>query len=324
MKNIVKLTHTETYCLKAHHKIRVISLSDFHFGRKMKIQKIEKVLHLIDTLKPDYIFWLGDNLDTTNVLEHDEKKQEFLNLCKTSGQLAPTMISLADHDRRLQLENEMIEDDQTEFWNQVSNIPNVHVLDNCIYEDEYIYVVGYTLPGYYYHRKYLLPQDSSCEKNRKDEDVNVLLEDMVKHRKLLECSNHKVNELLFHSPLRLDNIEVQKNLQGFDHIYSGHMHEGLTPPVLDELVPKTFGMVSPQRSLFPKNARGVIETQYGSIGIINGGITKIAEGNNVVLQPFNAFFPMHMDIVDIDNNPLYKKNKEKKYIRKSYYTVCKW
>lgn len=309
MENIVKISQIKSYFPGLKGRIRIVTLSDLHFSKKMKITKMESILNLASTMDPDYIFWLGDNLDDTNVLEDYEKREEFLELCKKSGKIATTAISLADHDMRYRIGPHIAEDLQTEFWHEVSSFPNVHVLDNSIYEDERLHIVGYTMPTYYYHGAYPLPKNSISPSDRKDENLYVLVEDIKRNSCLFETENNKINELLFHSPLHLDNGIIQTLLSGFQHIHSGHMHEGLTPPILDELSPKTLGMISPQRTLFPKNAKGIIKSQYGTLCIINGGITKIAESQKAVLQHLNTFFPIHMNVLDIEQGDKVKKYK---------------
>ena len=316
MEKVVKITRTQSYFSEMKGKIRIVSLSDLHFSKKMSFQRLQAIMKLISTLEPNYIFWLGDNLDNTNVLEIAEKREEFLEVIKMSGEIAPTAITLLDHDMRYQLDNGMLEDLQKEFWQEVSDNKNVHVLDNDIYEDDSIRVVGYTMPTYYYHGKYPLPEDSIGSSDRKDEDVWVLIEDMRKKQRLFIPREGKLNELLFHSSIHLRNGIIQSKLKGFHHVHSGHMHEGLTPPIFDELMPRTLGMISPQRTLFPVQARNIFQRNYGTLCIINGGITKIAESQKAALQKLNSIFPIHVDVLDVECD----SHKVKSYTREFSYT----
>lgn len=314
MEHTMKVVHTETYFPLAHGKLRFIGLGDIHFGLKSKVDKTKRVLHLASEMHPNYLLWLGDNLDTTNVIDDSQKREEFISLCKMSGSIAPTMIGLADHDVRYQGEQGIKEDWRPEFWDTVSKLPNVHVLHNCSYDDDTVHITGYTLPTYYYHREYPLPEESACSCDRVDDDTSVLLEDIENHQELLQGKQDKLNVLLLHSPSSIENDEVQQKLSSFQQIYCGHMHEGCTPPILDEIFPKNLGIISPQRTLFPKIARGIYPTKYGSLCILNGGITKIHESASCVLQPLNAFFPMHLNIVDVTS-----EEKAKQYVNKAYY-----
>lgn len=324
MEHIIKVNHVVTPRNNQSSSIRIINISDIHFGKKMKIEKVRRAFQLTERLKPNYICLLGDNLDTTNVIDDATKKMEFFDLLEYSGSIAPTMVSLADHDQRYTKEDGHIEIDyRREFWDGVNELKNVHVLNNFGYEDEQVRFLGYTLPSHHYHGKYDLPFGSVCCTDRKDEDVSVLVEDMIWNEELFESYMHnpkkKFSAVLFHSPQNVMDEEVSYYLSGFDHIYSGHMHEGCMPPILDEIIPDNHGLISPQKTLFPNSSRGVIKTSYGSLCIINGGITKIHESANAVLQPFNAVFPMHIDVVDI----VPMDGKKKIYTKKSYYKYIK-
>lgn len=324
MEHIIKVNHIITPRDGQIKKIRIINIGDIHFGEKMKVQKVKRAFQLAEKLNVDYICLSGDNLDTTNVIDSDPKRLEFLELLEYSGSIAPTMISLADHDQRYRCEDGRVKIDLREgFWKSIGNIPNVHVLNNSSYEDEQARFLGYTLPNYYYHGKYDLPKYSKCSVERLDEDVDVLVEDMDIKSDLFTpyISSNKYSAALFHSPQHIDNDVVAYHLRGFDHIFSGHMHEGCVPPILDEMIPGNRGIISPQRTLFPNNTRGIIKTSYGSLCIISGGITKIHESANAVLQPFNGVFPMHVDVVDVI--PSKEKTKVKDFTRKSYYKYVK-
>ena len=154
MKHIIKVNHLVTPRQGQTKAVRIITISDIHFGKKMKIEKVKRAFQLTESLKPNYICLLGDNLDTTNVVDEPTKKDEFLDILQYSGEIAPTMISLADHDQRYAEDGHIKIDYREDLWKQVNDIKNVHVLHNEGYEDEDVRFYGYTLPSYYYHGKY--------------------------------------------------------------------------------------------------------------------------------------------------------------------------
>lgn len=323
MEHIIKVNHTVTPIQDLKSKIRIITISDIHYGQKMSIKKINRVFNLVDELNPDYICLLGDNIDTTNAISSFKKRKDFLDTLKRSGQIAPTLIGLADHDMRYcHFDGHISVDVQNDFWDEVDDCDNLHVLDNTGYEDEKACFFGYTLPNYYYHAEYSLPKNSCCSTTRKDEDVDTLVEDMEFHKHLFKLYRNpgKYNAILFHSPQNLCDVRVASYLRGFDHIYSGHMHEGCMPPILDEVVRGNIGLISPQRELFPKIARGIIKTSFGTICIINGGITKIHESANPIFQPMNHFLPMHIDVIDVMPS---EQELQKEYIHTSKYRYLK-
>ena len=325
MEKIIKVNYTAAHIPNLKGTVRIANLADIHFEKNVTLEKVKKAFTLVGDYKPDYICLLGDNIDSTNVIDDPTKKQEFLDLMTYSGSIAPTMISLADHDQRFyDSEGNGTFDFREGFWKEVGSIPNVHVLNNEGYEDDKVRFLGYTLPSYYYTAKYPLPEDSWIEETREDEDINVLLEDLSKNQELLDAylenPDSKYTALLFHSPQMVTDPCVAYQLRGFNHVFSGHMHEGCMPPILDDIIPSSLGLISPQRSLFPHNSRGIIRLGYGNLCIINGGITKIHGSANKILQPFNKMFPMHIDIVDATG---YEVAKRKEYTRKSTYKYVK-
>lgn len=325
MEKVIKVNHTTTYIPNLNGTLRIAGISDMHIDKAMKLEKIKRVFNLVGEYHPDYICLLGDNIDSTNVIDDQTRKQEFLDLLTYSGFIAPTMLSLADHDQRYYDENGQSSFDfRKNFWDEVAQLPNVHVLNNAAYEDDRVRFLGYTLPSYYYTAKYDLPSYSMASKDRADEDLGVLVEDLFYHQEILdsylENPNNKYSAVLFHSPQQVNDPNVAYQLRGFNHILSGHMHEGCVPPILDEIIPGNLGFISPQRSLFPAFSRGVIKTSYGSLCIISGGITKIHGSAKKILQPFNKFFPMHIDIVDVTGEPI---GKTKQYKRESTYKYMK-
>ena len=80
MKHIIKVNHLVTPRQGQTKAIRIITISDIHFGKKMKIEKVKRAFQLTESLKPNYICLLGDNLDTTNVVDEPTKKDEFLDI----------------------------------------------------------------------------------------------------------------------------------------------------------------------------------------------------------------------------------------------------
>lgn len=321
MEKIIKVRHTVTQCEHSKQSIRIINIGDIHFGMKTSLKRVKRPFQLASTLNPDYICLLGDNIDTTNIIDSDKKRDEFISLLEYSASISPTMISLASHDQRYRNgDGTTIHNDKNDFWKMISMIPNIHVLNNSWYRDKNIQILGYTQPNYYFHGDAPLPLYSKCSRERTDEDVDVLIENLKINRYLLKQGYGNCSVILFHSPKHMDNTDVRYHLRDFNYIFSAHMHNGCVFPVLDELMPGIIGLVSPQRELFPSNCRGIIRTAYGSLCIINGGITKIHESAKAVLQPFNKLFPMHMDVVDII--PSEEDNKGK-YKQKSYYKYIK-
>lgn len=321
MESVFKITESNIYTTKITTPLDIDVIGDIHYGMQTSLDILRRINIVLRRSNPDYVLLVGDNLDTTNPLYDPFRREKIMEFFKSLGRIAPTLVSLADHDSRRKTATGAIYDFQADFWQQVNRIPNVNVLHNKVYEDNRIRVVGYTQPSHYFHAKYPLPENVEFNGKRKDESVALLLEDMNRHADLFrEKRTDKPQILQFHSAVHTKHEEVQTLLQNFDQIYSGHTHQGVIPPILDEIIPGNGGFISPQKTLFPKIARGVFETYSGSIVLITGGIITIQESAHRILQPFQKVFPMRYDRVHLVKEPL---ENGLNYSQKSYYKRIK-
>ena len=137
--------------------------------------------------------------------------------------------------------------------------------------------------------------------------------------RLSKLSSSKVNILLCHSPIYLTNEEVTKYIEGFDLVLCGHMHNGCIPPFLDEIFKGNRGIISPSKTLFPSNARGIIEKDingHKTTIVINSGIIKIQECAPLFLEKLNCFFPIGINDINVNRS----ENSKVLVKTSSYYT----
>lgn len=81
-------------------------------------------------------------------------------------------------------------------------------------------------------------------------------------------------------------------------ILSGHMHNGLVFNFLDKLIKNNYGFISPNRKLFPNNARGIIKHKNNRFNIISGGIIKF-QWCSRFFHYFDFIYPAEIDNVII-------------------------
>ena len=98
-------------------------------------------------------------------------------------------------------------------------------------------------------------------------------------------------------------------LNGYDLIITGHYHNGCIPAIIDNIFPKNAGLVTPQKRPFPKNARGIIKLNNGTVMIYNGGWIKIAESAPKILHNTDSMFYRQIDLTTLTQNEDYKKPK---------------
>lgn len=285
-------------CNKNIRNIRIIHISDIHYSSIKDINKLEHLYNKLSTYKANYICITGDLIHSNNVIENDMNYKMIVKWIKKLSKLSTILISLGNHDIYIKDGKHIKKYFNNKFWNELDNIENVHVLNNKIYKDDNINVYGYTQSMDYYFKE-------------KDESVEILLKE-IKENKINRVSKNKINVLLIHSPIHLNNQLVKEELKGYNLILSGHMHNGMILPIIDEIFSNNIGLISPRKKLFPKIARGIIKGD--NIIMICGAITKFHSSTIPLIKWANVLFPVSINIININNKEFSKTFKYSKYI----------
>lgn len=267
---------------------RIVLISDVHYGGDFKKEKLSLILDRIKILKPDYIALTGDLIDNTNVLKDLIIKNEIKKFLKELTSITKVIMCIGNHDqfilkkRAFRCEYEF--DSNREWFEEIRKIPNLVLLDNEYYEENNIRFIGFT-PSFNYYDK---------------EDRTILLNELK--NKLPRVKDDCYNILLIHSPINiLDNITIKEtNLKNVFLILSGHTHNGMMPPILDNLIKGNTGIFSPDGTWFwkAKKTRGKYKLEDKTL-IINGAITKIHGCSPKWMVLLNELFPMSIDIIDL-------------------------
>lgn len=267
---------------------RIVLISDIHYGRDFKKEKLSLILNKIKSLKPDYITLTGDLIDNTNVLEDLIVKSEVKKFLKELASTTRVIMCIGNHDqfflkkRAFRCEYEF--DSNQEWFKEIRKIPNLVLLDNEIFEENNIRFIGLT-PSFNYYQK---------------EDSSILFNELK--NKFPRIKEDFFNILLIHSPINIlsDKTIKETNLKSVSLILSGHTHNGMMPPILDDLVKGNKGIFSPDGTWFwkTKNTRGKYELEDKTL-IVNGAITKIHGCSPKWMVLLNELFPMSIDIIDL-------------------------
>ncbi len=285
-----KVSVKTDYVFNKNAKDKVIyHIADIHFNEHTKESLFRKLLDSVYEIKPDYIMITGDLIDRPLITKDRIKIKRFVNFLSQLGELSKVIISIGNHDAACQ--------DDLKFFKKINELRNIYVLDNTNYEDEFIYVYGITLPSEYYYNM------------TGKEDYNVLLKVLRKNKKYInKIPNNLVHIFLCHSPICLTNNEVRNELNEFDLLLSGHMHNGLVPPFISSFG-GNWGFVGPSFKLFPRVCRGRINHDDKSL-IINGGVTKLSPKSVKVLSSFNFCY-------NIDVNKIILTRKKGRFYGKN-------
>lgn len=313
----MKLFRLSTYRLFCpsifdHHKklqdpFKIMVMSDLHFSYQVTDQKLEAIVSQTKFLAPKYILMPGDLVDTLDMVDDEFELQRFLNFLKSLGELAMVIISVGNHDMYRKPKgghHGWQYDENNQLFDQIRQLKNVHLLDNQIYEDQYIYCLGYTQSPAYYKSK-----------NGVTENLPQMIKELqsLPENYLYHLPPKKLKFALIHSPVFLNNSEIKYQLRGFDYFISGHMHNGIVPPVFDELINNSRGLISPTKKWAPDNSRNTLKT-YADKLLVVGALTTFHEA----IKPFNklnAFFPSYLTLMEFTTKKTYSR---KPYIRHTY------
>ncbi len=274
---MIKITNTTIHTNKVIKDTKILVISDIHYMGIKDNNKLDKLYDTLNNYKVDYICIVGDLVDNKKI----EAKEYFINWLKRLSKISTIIISLGNHDIRLYGKKKKYSKYYDyEFYNKINKLNNVYLLNNNSKIINDIYFYGYTQSFEYYY-------------DNKLEDVNLMKLEIDKYD-VSNTPKNKFNILLMHSPIHVDNKDIKSKLDNYDLILSGHMHNGVVLPIIDEIFKNNRGIIAPNKRLFPKNARGIIKDN--NIIVISSGITKIAK-----YRFLDLFFPIGINYIVLTN-----------------------
>lgn len=265
---------TKEYNLETNKKInniKIALIADIHYASVYNDNRLFKIYEEIKTNNVDYICIPGDLIDDLSELNNQTIKN-ILEWLKKLSSLAPTIISLGNHDVRDKMKKYAF---NSNWYNKINNIKNVYLLDNNNITINNINFIGFTSNYKYFEDM--------------EKDYNLVKNDLKNICSLSVKS--KYNVLLSHSPSYLFKENIFNNT---DLIVCGHTHGGLCP----SFIPGTFGLISPTKYLFPKKVRGYLKN-YNTDIIITSGIVKLSRSTKF-LYKLTDIFAMEVTIININ------------------------
>ncbi len=280
--NKLKIQEDIIYNKYIKNDLKIIHLADIHFNVNMKEKRLKLVSDGINKEKADYIIITGDIVDSAVITYNLEKMKELVNFFHNIAKNNKVIISLGNHDIKL---------DCKKFFNELSQIKNITVLDNENYFDKYLCISGLTLPSNFYYNKL------------DREPKKVFMKHLDKYSQLIsDLPSDKLKIALIHSPMILVDNDILSKLANYDLILSGHMHDGMVPEFLKFVFGKNRGIISPYKRLFPKIARGKIVKKINDKEItliITGGVTKLSLVSAKWLSKLNFVYNVGMNRIII-------------------------
>ena len=313
---MIRVTNYKFYKQIIKNNIKICIISDIHFSKNVKDEKLNNLINALTEIAPKYILIPGDTINSINSLDEKEEKERLYLFLKKLGSIAPTFICLGNHDVGYKYYDTKSKI-QTKYKypkniiDEINKIKNIYLMDNASYENNEIFITGHTQFKDYYHYDHAKTSIFHPIKENKENMINSL----KKLNEKTTLPKNKIKILLTHSPIYLKDENVINIIDDYDYFVSGHMHNGCVIPLLDKIWHSDKGIIAPSRELFPSNARCNIKYQTDKL-IISGPITTF---NNYqkILNKFNILFPSHITVLEFTNDKKYNK----KYINKKEYRV---
>lgn len=288
--NYLQVRYINLYNEKVKKDLKFLVIGDVHISDMVVPSKLDLVKKRILEEKADYVFFVGDLIDRIQEIHNSKSLLKLKSLLETALEVSKVFVVLGNHDYiHRENHNSHIDD----ISNVIRNIDGVTLLDNDIYSDENIWLMGYTeTKEYFTGERY---------------DFKAFYDDFLKHDLLYKNVNKNLLTLaLIHSPEFSNDKRCASLLKDYDLIMCGHTHDGCVPFGFGNF---KRGIISPKKTFFPKNVRGIRKLNNGHI-LVTGGVVKISKCAPKLLHPFNHLCPMQMDVIIVSNKNKFSLNKK--------------
>ena len=299
--------------------IRICILSDLHYSDLINEEKLDWILMRVEELEPDYIFFVGDMVDSVDNIDEALflwwKKIDGIG--KRINQITNGLISIGSHDYwTTEIDEETgkfkgIEAYPEEFFGRLNDLEHITVLNNSDYQDDNIYVTGYTQHlNYYYSKPIKKKRLLTPIPENKEVMINDLTRLIHEYDSALEMAKKlkKVRFLLANALTFAHDEDVYKIFSPhYEFAVGGHTHNGLVPPGIHEMLPFTFGFINPDRKLFQRYSRNTLRKKGDKI-IVNGPLTTFQKCSGSKTK-LNVFYPSCLTVLNIVNDKVYDTEK---------------
>lgn len=271
--NSIKTKVDIVYNENTKKDIIIAHFADIHFSKKFSNKKLNKLEEKINQINPNYVIISGDLIDDYTIINDKVKIKELVSFLTSIGAKRKVIISLGNHD--------IINEEDFKFFRKLNDLYNIYVLDNSFYQDECVYVAGFTLPTEYYYN--IMRHESPISMKKVFEKHSDIVNKIPRHLPKIA---------LIHSPIVVATDEMISNLKEYDLILCGHTHGGMVPNCLGFIF-KNRGIVAPNKRILPSIARGKIEKNVNNkiiTIIINSGITRLSLRSGKILSNLNFLY----------------------------------
>lgn len=183
------------------HGLKIVHISDIHYGRTVKNKELKKLVKKINELKPDIVVLTGDLIDKDTKLTENQSN----NISKILSEIDVSIEKYAitgNHDYKFKNFNIIIEN---------AGFINLNNTYDTIYKDGISNILISGVSTNYYK-----------EDNKINDKLKSTFEYLNSFTNKKDTKKPIYNILLIHEPDFIDEIDKNK----FDLILSGHSHNG--------------------------------------------------------------------------------------------------
>lgn len=286
----LQVRYINLYNEKVTDDLKILAISDIHISNLVSFKKIKRIERQFLKEKADYIVFVGDLIDRVEEINNSESLFKLKHLLEFSAKVAKTFVVLGNHDY---IHRENYSSYKEKISLVIKNIQGITLLDNDVYSDDELWLMGYTETIKYYRRKKY--------------DFKEFYDDFSKHDLLYKNVDKRLPSVaLVHSPEFSDDKRCISLLNKYDLIICGHTHDGCVPFGVGEF---TRGIISPKKKFFPKNVRGIRKIGNGYI-LVTGGVIKISKCAPKKLHFLNHLCPMQMDVIIFSKHRKFSMKKK--------------
>lgn len=286
----LQVRYINLYNEKVTDDLKILAISDIHISNLVSFKKIKRIERQFLKEKADYIVFVGDLIDRVEEINNSESLFKLKHLLEFSAKVAKTFVVLGNHDY---IHRENYSSYKEKISLVIKNIQGITLLDNDVYSDDELWLMGYTETIKYYRRK--------------NYDFKEFYDDFSKRDLLYKNVDKRLPSVaLVHSPEFSDDKRCISLLNKYDLIICGHTHDGCVPFGVGEF---TRGIISPKKKFFPKNVRGIRKIGNGYI-LVTGGVIKISKCAPKKLHFLNHLCPMQMDVIIFSKHRKFSMKKK--------------
>lgn len=286
----LQVRYINLYNEKVTDDLKILAIGDIHISNLVSFKKIKRIERQFLKEKADYIVFVGDLIDRVEEINNSESLFKLKHLLEFSAKVAKTFVVLGNHDY---IHRENYSSYKEKISLVIKNIQGITLLDNDVYSDDELWLMGYTETIKYYRRK--------------NYDFKEFYNDFSKHDLLYKNVDKRLPSVaLVHSPEFSDDKRCISLLNKYDLIICGHTHDGCVPFGVGEF---TRGIISPKKKFFPKNVRGIRKIGNGYI-LVTGGVIKISKCAPKKLHFLNHLCPMQMDVIIFSKHRKFSMKKK--------------